>query len=170
MQGHYSATQLKGILENYIETIMQHDHNKYPGVVNRWTIVNEATHLCGVFCQGLGKDASGYPAYVALAYRYTRKTDPTVQLCYDDWGGEGSGSAALTLRLQQKKFDRFRQDFNCERPHEGLNNATLGSVYQPSSVFLPRNPIEFIYPPGSIFRTVNNIGKRQVFHQRSFSI
>jgi hypothetical protein len=60
MQGHYSATQLKGILENYIETIMQHDHNKYPGVVNRWTIVSEATHLCGVFCQGLGKDELKY--------------------------------------------------------------------------------------------------------------
>jgi hypothetical protein len=32
--------------------------------------------------------------------------------------------AALTLRLQQKKFDRFRYVFNYERPHEGLNNAT----------------------------------------------
>src|SRR5580704_1305705 len=29
---------------------------------------------------------------------------------------------ALTLRLQQKKFDRFRQIFSHERPHEGLNN------------------------------------------------
>src|SRR6202167_3665501 len=94
MQGHYSATQLKSILENYIETIMQHDHNKYPSVVNRWTIVSEATHLCGVFCQGLGKDASGYPAYIALAYRYARKADPTVQLCYDDFEGEGSGSTS----------------------------------------------------------------------------
>lgn len=94
MQGHYSATQLKGILENYIVTIMQHDHNKYPGVVNRWTIVSEATHLCGVFCQGLGKDASGYPAYVALAYRYARKADPSVQLCYDDFDGEGSGATS----------------------------------------------------------------------------
>ena len=94
MQGHYSATQLQSILENYIGTIMQHDHNKYPGVVNRWTIVSEATHLCGVFCQGLGKDASGFPAYIALAYRYARKADPTVQLCYDDWGGEGSGSTS----------------------------------------------------------------------------
>ncbi len=49
--------------------------------------------------------------------------------------------AALTLRLQQKKFDRFRQVFNYERPHEGLNNATPGSIYQPSSITLPRNLI-----------------------------
>jgi endo-1,4-beta-xylanase len=94
MQGHFSATQLQSILQNYIETIMQHDHNKYPGVVNHWAVVSEATHLCGVFCQGLGKDASGFPAYIALAYRYARKADPTVQLCYDDWDGEGSGSTS----------------------------------------------------------------------------
>jgi hypothetical protein len=34
---------------------------------------------------------------------------------------------ALTLRLQEKKFDRFRQIFNHERPHEGLNNETPAS-------------------------------------------
>lgn len=41
--------------------------------------------------------------------------------------------AAATLRLQQRKFDRFRQIFNHERPHEGLNNATPGSLPEPSS-------------------------------------
>ncbi len=45
---------------------------------------------------------------------------------------------ALTLRLQQKKFDRFRQIFNHERPHEGINNAVPASLYQRSSVLLPR--------------------------------
>ena len=35
---------------------------------------------------------------------------------------ETTRPAAPTLRLQQKKFDRFRQVFNYERPHEGLNN------------------------------------------------
>lgn len=38
----------------------------------------------------------------------------------------------------------------------GLNDATPGSVYQPSSVLLPRNPIEFIYQHGFILRKVNN--------------
>ena len=71
---------------------------------------------------------------------------------------ETTRPAALTLRLQQKKFDRFRQIFNYERPHEGLNNATPGSVYQPSSVLLPRNSNEFVYPRGVILRTVNNSG------------
>jgi transposase InsO family protein len=44
---------------------------------------------------------------------------------------------ALTLRLQQKKADGFRQMFNHERPQEGLNNKTPGSIYQPSSMMLP---------------------------------
>jgi transposase InsO family protein len=64
---------------------------------------------------------------------------------------ETTRPAALTLRLQQKKFDRFRQVFNYERPHEGLNNATPGSVDQPRSVLLPRNLIEFVYPHGLCF-------------------
>ena len=65
---------------------------------------------------------------------------------------------AQIIRLQQKKFDRFRQMFNHERPHEGLNNETPGSLYQPSSVILPRILKEFIYPKGFMTRRVNNSG------------
>lgn len=44
---------------------------------------------------------------------------------------------ALTLRLQQRKFDRFREMFNHERPHEGLNNLTPVVSSSPSlSCFL----------------------------------
>jgi hypothetical protein len=71
---------------------------------------------------------------------------------------ETTRPAALTLRLQQKKFDRFRQVFNYERPHEGLNNATPGSIYQPSSMTLPRNLIEYVYAKGFELRRVNNSG------------
>jgi len=43
-------------------------------------------------------------------------------------------------------------------PHEGLNNATPGSIYQPSSMTLPRNLIEYVYPKGFELRRVNNSG------------
>lgn len=94
MDGGFSAAQLETILHDYIVTVMRHYRKRYPGIVNRWSIVSEATHLCGVFCQGLGKDASGFPAYVALSYEFAREADPTIQLCYDDWGGEGLGPAS----------------------------------------------------------------------------
>lgn len=60
--------------------------------------------------------------------------------------------------MQAGNQNRAEQVFNYERPHEGLNNATPGSVYQPSSVLLPRNPIEFVYPHGFMLRRVNNSG------------
>jgi len=43
--------------------------------------------------------------------------------------------------ISEGKFDRFRPMFNYERPHEGLNNLTPGSLYQPSSVMLPRTDL-----------------------------
>jgi endo-1,4-beta-xylanase len=92
--GKFTPAELKSILRNYITTIMRHYHHDYPGVVNRWAVVSEATHLCGPFCLGLGKDTSGFPAYVTLAYEDARAADPTVHLCYDDFGGEGLGETS----------------------------------------------------------------------------
>ena len=81
---------------------------------------------------------------------------------------------ALTLRLQQKKFDRFRQIFNHERPHEGINNATPASLYQRSSVMFPRTLASFSYPRGFQTRRVNSSGdiswhKDRVFISQVFS-
>lgn len=66
--------------------------------------------------------------------------------------------AAFTLRSQQKKFDTFRHMFNHERPHEGLNNETPGSIYQPSLTMLPGTVKEFLYPKGFETRRINNSG------------
>ena len=96
LNGSFTSPELENILQTYITTIMQHYHNSYPGVVNRWAVVSEAVHLCRVFCEGLGKDSAGFPAYISLAYQYARAADPTVQLCYDDWGGEGINSTYST--------------------------------------------------------------------------
>jgi transposase InsO family protein len=81
---------------------------------------------------------------------------------------------ALTLRLQQKKFDRFRQIFNHERPHEGLNNETPASLYQRSSIMFPRLLTPFTYPRGFQTRRVNTSGdiswhKDRVFISQVFS-
>ena len=58
--------------------------------------------------------------------------------------------------------------FNYERPHEGLNNLTPGSLYRPSSKVLPRTPIEYVYPTGFLKRRVNNRGDIKI--QDDFSV
>ena len=44
---------------------------------------------------------------------------------------------AATLRQQQAVFERFRDVYNSERPHEALGNKPPASVYQPSAKAYP---------------------------------
>jgi integrase-like protein len=80
---------------------------------------------------------------------------------------------AASLRIQQSRFDNFRYVFNNERPHEGLNNQVSASLYQPSSVRLPRKLLEFTHPKGLFLRRVNDCGdiswhKNRVFISEVF--
>src|ERR1700738_4240689 len=67
---------------------------------------------------------------------------------------------ALTLRLQQKKFDRFRQIFNHERPHEGLNNETPASLYR---LRCSRSGVDLIEQSGGSI-----VGPRQIVQSNVF--
>lgn len=103
LNGGYTGDELQMILHDYITAIMQHYHNQFPGVVDHWAIVSEATHGTGIW-DGI---PGGYKAYVTLSYQYARAADPTVKLCYDDYGGEGLGvesdviyDLVLTLKNQ----------------------------------------------------------------------
>jgi transposase InsO family protein len=53
---------------------------------------------------------------------------------------------AAALRSQQIKFDRFRQEFNHERPHEALEQRTPASVYQSSLRSMPSKLPALEYP------------------------
>lgn len=53
---------------------------------------------------------------------------------------------APTLVAQQRRFDRFRHQFNFDRPHEALGNVTPGSLYCRSSRALPPLIRSFSYP------------------------
>jgi putative transposase len=52
---------------------------------------------------------------------------------------------AATRRAQQHKFDRFRQEFNFERPHEALDMQTPASRYEVSPREMPPKlpPLEY---------------------------
>ena len=50
-----------------------------------------------------------------------------------------------TLRAQQGRFNRFRQEYNYDRPHEALDQETPAAHYLPSPRDLPRRlpPLEY---------------------------
>lgn len=50
------------------------------------------------------------------------------------------------LQAQQTRFNRFRQEYNEERPHEALGQETPASLYRPSRRALPRRLAPLEYP------------------------
>jgi transposase InsO family protein len=72
--------------------------------------------------------------------------------------GEAIRPPRATLATQQRKFNRFRHEYNEERPHQTLRGRTPASLYRPS----PRTytgglpPIE--YPGHFIVKRVTNAG------------
>jgi len=67
--------------------------------------------------------------------------------------------AAGTLRRQQVRFDAFRREYNDERPHEALENATPSSRYRPSSRPYPRRLPDVHYPDHFEMRKVAASGR-----------
>ena len=61
-------------------------------------------------------------------------------------------------RRQQAAFDRFREQFNRERPHEALAMATPASCYCPSPRPMPRRLPELVYAPEFHLRRVSQKG------------
>lgn len=59
------------------------------------------------------------------------------------------------LTAQQHRFDTFRQEFNHERPHEALKQATPASVYTPSATTLAAPKKLLDYPPHYEVRVVS---------------
>jgi transposase InsO family protein len=51
-----------------------------------------------------------------------------------------------SFEQQQRRFDRFRQEFNTERPHEALEQKTPASVYSASSRPFPETLARPEYP------------------------
>ena len=51
-----------------------------------------------------------------------------------------------SLRAQQNRFDRFRDEFNDVRPHEALGQATPASLYRPADRAFPSVLPELEYP------------------------
>jgi putative transposase len=59
---------------------------------------------------------------------------------------EATRPPAGSCRAQQRKFNRFREEFNQERPHEALDMQTPDSCYEPSPREMPKRLPPFEYP------------------------
>jgi transposase InsO family protein len=65
---------------------------------------------------------------------------------------------AGSMAAQQRRFNRFRDEFNNLRPHEALDQQTPAYVYSPSPRPMPRKIIPFEYPDRFEVRYVNASG------------
>jgi len=74
-----------------------------------------------------------------------------------------------TLSPCQTQFDRWRDLYNCQRPHEALNMQPPITRYRPSERPFPDSLPPIVYEPGDIIRQVDAVG-RIYFHNRKFRI
>jgi len=65
---------------------------------------------------------------------------------------------AANLRHQQKCFDAFRREFNCERPHEALRMKVPAELYRPSDRPYPKRLNSILYPGHYEVRKVSSNG------------
>jgi len=87
---------------------------------------------------------------------------------------ETAAPPAQTLRGQQRRFERFRREFNEERPHEALGMLTPAAVYEVSSRAYPERLRDMEYPECVEVRRVKPNGafnwkNRRVFLGEAFS-
>jgi transposase InsO family protein len=63
-----------------------------------------------------------------------------------------------SMARQQRAFDEFRHEYNFERPHEGIANATPSTLFKPSPRRMPRTIPELHYPTDHAVRIIDSNG------------
>jgi transposase InsO family protein len=81
---------------------------------------------------------------------------------------ETASPPAANARAQQRAFDRFRQVFNEERPHQALDMCTPSSRYEPSPRAYPARVAEPEYGSALKVRRVQSHGEFYWKHQEVF--
>ena len=71
---------------------------------------------------------------------------------------ETASPPAATPSSQQRRFDRFTREYNEERPHEAIANATPASRYSPSKRPFPRTIPVPEYPANHLVRSIHTAG------------
>lgn len=74
-----------------------------------------------------------------------------------------------SLAKQQERFDRFRVEFNTERPHEGIGLKRPAELYRRSPRRMPRKLESYDYPGHYMVRRVSRAGTVRL-HKRQFFV
>lgn len=83
-QAERTRSEWVNILCVHIKTVVGH----YKGVIYAWDVVNEGVNDDGTLRNTFWMERIG-PEYIAMAFQWTRETDPSARLFYNDNGGEG---------------------------------------------------------------------------------
>ena len=75
---------------------------------------------------------------------------------------------AGSLAAQQRTFDRFRKEFNEQRPHEALGMKRPAELYRCSKRSLPKRIEPYEYPSHYLVRRVSRAGTIRVFKKQVF--
>ncbi len=81
---------------------------------------------------------------------------------------EATCPPSRSMRLQQCRFDEFRNDFNEERPHQALGMKRPAEVYRPSPRRMPARIGTYDYPLNALVRRVSRCGTIRVFCKQVF--
>lgn len=73
-----------------------------------------------------------------------------------------------SLRAQQRRFDRFREEFNRDRPHEGIGMRRPAQAYEASRRVMPKRLDAYEYPGHYLVRRVSRCGTIRVFKNQVF--
>jgi transposase InsO family protein len=72
------------------------------------------------------------------------------------------------LPAQQRRFDRFRVEFNTVRPHEAIDMNRPAEIYRSSNRPMPSVIETYDYPGNYMVRRVSRSGTIRVFHNQVF--
>ena len=75
---------------------------------------------------------------------------------------------ARNARRQQEAFDRFQHEYNHDRPHEALDDATPASCYTVSTRPMPRRVPELHYGDDVEVRRISQQGSLKWKSERTF--
>lgn len=76
--------------------------------------------------------------------------------------------AEISFKKQQNSFDRFRKEFNNERPHQALGGKRPNDIYVPSRREFTDKPPELVYPDTFTVRRVRTNGEIKCFGKNYF--